>query len=297
MAIVKICASGIWRMTSSLLVKPYVATDAEGTVFHITPSGVGWQYTGFDLHRISAGQTLTRRNDGIECCAVVISGSARFKTAGAPDQSTGHRGSPFDHNVWAFYTSAGAEWRVTALESLEVAFCTAPGWTARPARMIGPSDVRREVRGDSGNLRTVADILPQDIDVADSLLVLEAWTPPSNWSSYPPHKHDEDDLPHESKLEEVYYHRINPPSGFAIQRIYTKDRSIDETLAVTDGDVVLVPRGYHPVGAPYGYDLYYLNVMAGPKRVWRTRPDPDHEWLLNRRKDVPLGTADLASEP
>ena len=93
-------------------------------------------------------------------------------------------------------------------------------------------------------------------------------------------KHARDNLPNESLLEETYYHRFSPPQGFALQRVYTDDRELDETMAVGDRDVVLVPRGYHPVGAPHGYDLYYLNVMAGPKRVWRFHNDPAHEWLM-----------------
>ena len=101
---------------------------------------------------------------------------------------------------------------------------------------------------------------------AESLLVVEVITPGGHSSSYPPHKHDRDALPRESYLEETYYHR-SPRQGFAFQRVYTDDRSLDETMAVEDGDVVLVPRRYHPVGAPHGYDLYYLNVMAGPKRT------------------------------
>ena len=81
-------------------------------------------------------------------------------------------------------------------------------------------------------------------------------------------------------LEETYYHSLSPKQGFAFQRVYTDDRSLDETMAVEDGDVVMVPRGYHPVGAPHGYDLYYLNVMAGPKRMWRFHSDPAHEWMM-----------------
>ena len=105
-------------------------------------------------------------------------------------------------------------------------------------------------------------------------------TPGGNTSSYPPHKHDTDNLPRESLLEEVYYHRLNPPQGFAFQRVYTDDRSLDETMTVEDGDVTLVPRGYHPCAALHGYDLYYLNVMAGPKRTWKFHNEPAHEWLL-----------------
>ena len=113
---------------------------------------------------------------------------------------------------------------------------------------------------------------------AESLLVTEVLTPGGNWSSYPPHKHDTDDLPRESYLEETYYHRTARREGFALQMVYTDDRSLNEALQVRDGDVVLVPRGYHPVAAGPGYDLYYLNVMAGPHRRWVVTTDPDHRW-------------------
>ena len=86
----------------------------------------------------------------------------------------------------------------------------------------------------------------------------------------------------ETALEETYYHRLNPPQGFAFQRVYTDDRSIDEAVTVEDGDVVMVPRGYHPAGAAHGYDLYYLNVMAGPKRQWIFRNDPAHDWIVRK---------------
>jgi 5-deoxy-glucuronate isomerase len=115
---------------------------------------------------------------------------------------------------------------------------------------------------------------------ADSLLVCEVHTPPGHWSSYPPHKHDTDAPPLESYLEETYYHRIDPPRGFAFQRVYTDDGTLDETMTVHDRDVVLVPKGYHPVGAAHGYQLYYLNVMAGPKRVWKFTTEPAHQWLV-----------------
>src|SRR3546814_9131368 len=107
-------------------------------------------------------------------------------------------------------------------------------------------------------------------------------TPGGHWSSYPPHKHDTATPGAETALEETYYHRLQPRQGFAIQRVYTDDRSLDETISVEDGDVVMVPRGYHPVGAPHGYDLYYLNVMAGPQRRWVFRNDPEHEWIVHQ---------------
>ena len=109
----------------------------------------------------------------------------------------------------------------------------------------------------------------------------ELYADPGCWSGYPPHKHDTDDLPNETYLEETYYHRMARQEGFAVQLVYTDDRSLDEAIQVRDGDVVLVPRGYHPVAAGPGYDLYYLNVMAGPRRRWLVTTDPDHRWQLD----------------
>ena len=106
--------------------------------------------------------------------------------------------------------------------------------------------------------------------------MVEVRTPGGHASSYPPHKHDTDDIPRESSLEETYYHRLDPPQGFAFQRVYTPDLSLDEALAPGDGDVVLVPCGFHPVSAGARHDLYYLNVMAGPVREWRSTVDPDY---------------------
>jgi 5-deoxy-glucuronate isomerase len=119
-------------------------------------------------------------------------------------------------------------------------------------------------------------------DYCDSLLVTEVFTPAGHWSSYPSHRHDEDDFPRITYLEETYYHRLNPATGFGVQRVYTDDGLLDETMAVKDHDVVLVPRGHHPCGAPYGFEMYYLNVMAGPLRKWRFIPAPEVEWITER---------------
>ena len=146
---------------------------------------------------------------------------------------------------------------------------------------IRPEDIEVEVRGAGNMEREIRPILMEDRP-AERLLVVEVLTPNGHWSSYPPHKHDTATQGEETALEETYYHRLNPPQGFAVQRVYTDDRSIDETIAVEDGDVVMVPRGYHPTGAPHGYDLYYLNVMAGPKRQWIFRNDPAHDWIVRK---------------
>jgi 5-deoxy-glucuronate isomerase len=175
----------------------------------------------------------------------------------------------------------GVRATVRACRDAEIGVASAPAKGEFPARLIEPSSMKRSTRGRSLNTRYVCDILPQT-EPAESLLVVEVRTPGGHASSYPPHKHDTDNVPHESSLEETYYHRLNPPQGFAFQRVYTDMRDIDESLAVEDHDVVMVPRGYHPVVVPYGYDSYYLNVMAGAQRVWHFRNDPAHEWIINK---------------
>ena len=187
---------------------------------------------------------------------------------------------PFTGKPWSLYVPAGASWRIAAETDLELAVCSSPGVAgSREPRVIGPDSHGIITRGKGNNVRYVTDIINEK-DPADSLLVVEVITPAGNASSYPPHKHDRDAFPAETRLEEVYYHRLNPTQGFGFQRIYTDDRSLDETMAVEDGDVTLVPRGYHPVAAIHGYDVYYLNVMAGPKRIWKFHNAPEHEWLF-----------------
>ncbi len=144
---------------------------------------------------------------------------------------------------------------------------------------LGPEGIALEDRGAGTNLRHIHNIAMEGRNVADSLLVTEVYTPGGHWSSYPPHRHDVDDFPNITYLEETYYHRLNPAQGFGIQRVFTDDLTLDETMAVADHDVVLVPRGHHPCAAPHGIEMYYLNVMAGPRRNWRFALHPDFGFL------------------
>ena len=248
-------------------------------VHHVTPKKAGWDYVGFDLHRLPPGERIKGGGDDREVCLVLLSGRARI-TADGIEHEIGERQGPFDGPGHSLYAPAGARWRVEAVTPLEIAVCTAPGrGNSHPVRVIGPGDVEMLTRGKGTNTRYPRNILPETAP-ADSLLIVEVITPGGHTSSYPPHKHDTDNLPAESYLEETYYHRFQKPQGYAFQRVYTDDRSLDETMLVEDGDVVMVPRGYHPVAAIAGYDLYYLNVMAGPKRTWKFHNEPAHEWIL-----------------
>jgi 5-deoxy-glucuronate isomerase len=262
---------------ANLLVKP---RGQDGRVLHVTPESAGWTHVGFDLVKLAPGAAHSGGEADREVCLVLVTGRARVTVDGRDFGSLGGRATPFEGLPGAVYAPAGAQWTVTAETPLELAVCTAPGTPgSRPARVIGADRLARETRGKGTNTRHVVNILPET-EPADSLLVVEVVTPAGHASSYPPHKHDRDALPEESLLEETYYHRLSKPQGFAFQRVYTDDGRLDEAMTVTDGCCVLVPRGYHPCAALHGYDLYYLNVMAGPKRTWRFHNAAEHEWML-----------------
>jgi 5-deoxy-glucuronate isomerase len=240
----------------------------------VTPESAGWSYVGFSAVRAPwEGAT-----ESAELCIVVIAGACTVRSSSG-DWAVGGRPDPWSGLPDAVYLPPGTEYAIEG--DAEVGLCTAPASRGASARVLRGDAVVPETRGLGIHERTIHPILMGD-EQADSLLVCEVLTPPGHWSSYPPHKHDRDAMPEESFLEETYYHRIDPPGGFALQRVYTADGELDETVTVRDGDVVLVPRGYHTVSAPPGYALYYLNVMAGPVRAWAVANDPDHEWTMDR---------------
>lgn len=252
----------------------------------ITPKSANWQYVGFEAHTLVKGDTFTVDTTENEICLVLLSGNANAQTKEHSWENIGDRQSIFDQKApFAVYAPPHDHITIKALTDIELAVCQAPSKGNFPARLIRPEDCQFESRGIGSNRRHVCNVLFGNIK-ADSLLVCEVITPSGNWSSYPPHKHDQDAAPAETQLEETYYHRIDPPQGFVFQRVYTDDRSLDETMAVEDGDVVMVPEGYHPVGVPHGYQSYYLNVMAGPTRNWIFHNDKDHEWIIEHDKKL-----------
>ncbi|WP_199425834.1 5-deoxy-glucuronate isomerase [Thermaerobacillus caldiproteolyticus] len=265
------------------LIVPSHQPNQEGNVLGVTPESAGWEYIGFEVYALQKGRTLRKETGNQEACLVLLSGKANVSTKREQWESIGERMNVFEKiPPYSVYVPSEDFYEVEAVTDLELAVCLAPGKGTYSARLITPHDVGVETRG-AGNIeRQVHNILPEQ-KPADSLLVVEVFTPEGNWSSYPPHKHDQHNLPYESYLEETYYYKINPSHGFAVQRVYTDDRSLDETMIVKSGDVVLVPKGYHPVSAPPGYEVYYLNVMAGPVRTWKFHNDPDHEWVMERK--------------
>ena len=265
---------------SQLLRRPF---GAHGKVHEITPASAGWRYVGFSLYRLRPGETATEATCATEVILVMVEGKAALTAAGQDWGGLGDRMDVFEKTPpHCLYVPNGADWRARAETECVIAVCAAPGKGGHAARRIGPDGITLTERGKGTNTRHINNIAMEREDFCDALLVTEVFTPAGHWSSYPSHRHDEDDYPRITYLEETYYHRLNPKDGFGVQRVFTDDGSLDETMAVSDGDVTLVPRGHHPCGAPYGFEMYYLNVMAGPLRKWRFVPAPAVEWIMKR---------------
>ena len=258
-----------------LQLKPF---GSHGKTHEITPASAGWRYVGFSLYRLRAGEKAAEPTGTNEVILVMVEGKAQITAAG---QDWGVLGDVFEKTPpHCLYVPNDSDWSLVAQTDCTVAVCAAPGKSGHGPRKIGPDGITLTQRGEGNNTRFINNIAMEAEDYCDSLLVTEVFTPAGNWSSYPSHRHDEDDYPNITYLEETYYHRINPAQGFALQRVYTEDGNLDEVMAVKDHDVVLVPRGHHPCGAPHGFELYYLNVMAGPLRKWRFQADPAVDFLM-----------------
>jgi 5-deoxy-glucuronate isomerase len=255
-----------------------------GLLVAASPADVGWSYLHVQVYRLTAGQSIADETADRETALVVLGGHGRVLAGDRRFERVGER-----ETVWtrqpphAVLLPPGEHYTVEALDTLHLAVAAAPAPPGGEARLISPRDVVAEERGSGQTYRYIHHILPPSAPAA-RLILVEVYTPGGNWSSFPPHKHDTEDPPRESYLEETYYYQVMPPTGFAVQRIYTPDRSLDVTMAPGDGDLVVVPRGYHPVGATPGHDCYYLNAMAGPSRAWNFQVDPDYQHLMNWQK-------------
>lgn len=252
--------------------------DDAGVLLDMTPRRAGWEYIRFTVRRVVPGQPWTGRTRGDECCLVLLSGECSVAWDGGAAQMLGPRRSVFDDYPHAAYLPNGHRFEVNARLATEIAECRAPSDKVLEPRIVRPWDCGFEIRGGGNATRQIVDILPPSFP-ADRLLICEVFTPSGNWSSYPPHKHDVDNPPAEVDLEETYYYRMRDPLGYGFQRLYTSDGRFDQTLKVEDGDLVLIREGYHPFVTAFGYDAYYLNVLAGTRRSMAASDDPRYAAL------------------
>ncbi len=244
----------------------------------VTRARAGWRYVHFAVRQIAPGKPWVSDTGAEECCLVLLAGLCRV-TYGHPIKgrpalrtaTLGPRRSVFADYPHAIYLPPRTSFRVEADGPTELADGRAPSRKRLEPRLIGPDACGFEIRGGGNATRQIVDIMPPGFP-ADRLLVCEVFTPAGNWSSYPPHKHDTNRPPGEVKLEEIYYYRFEHRDAYGFQRLY--DGRTDRTLTVGHGDVVLIRSGYHPFVTAYGYNAYYLNVLAGTRRSMAASDDP-----------------------
>ena len=279
--------------TRQIHFRPSSPTGSAGASLSVARDTAGFEHLSFQVRRLIPGQSFSAETAANELGIVMLGGVCSVESSAGGWPRIGGRANVFGGVAHTLYLPIQTRFNLIAESACEFALCYCTARTAYPARLITPGEVEIEIRGGGNATRQINHLLKPDFP-ADRILLVEVYTPSGNWSSYPPHKHDVHNPPAEVDLEEIYYYKIDRPEGYAIQRVYTADRRLDETLTVRDGEMVFIPEGYHPVVAAHGYNVYYLNVLAGTARSMAATDDPNYAWVRRawREKDprVPVVT-------
>jgi 5-deoxy-glucuronate isomerase len=287
---------------SSLLIAP---DFSHPEYVHVTPRSAHWDYLNFAARQMDHGKPWHFETHEHELALVVLGGTCEVTSNLGKWTDVGRRPNVFSGMPYALYLPPETRFTVDAKsEHLDIAYGWCTAREAYPARLVKPAEVEVEIRGGDNVTRQINKMIPPGFP-SSRLVVVEVYTPSGNWSSYPPHKHDEhivdkDGNLLEADLEEVYFYKIDRPEGFAYQRIYTADHKIDELILARDSHLVLSPQGYHPVVAAPGYNCYYLNMLAGSAQSLAATDDPAHAWVKETWKEkdprLPLVTMEMEKE-
>jgi len=261
---------------SDLLIRP--------ETFRNRIEGFGFRYLSFESRQLAAGQSYHGETVDRELAIVVLGGICSVSSSRGEWLGIGQRATVFDGLPYTLYLPIRTRFRVSADADCDLAFCYAKAEDEYPARLVTPARVGIEIRGGGNATRQVNSLLPPDF-LAHRLMVVETLAPAGNWFCYPPHKHDEHNPPGEVDLEEIYYYRMQRPEGFAVQKVYTADGRIDETITVRDGELVVVREGYHPAAAAHGYNVYSLSALAGSARSLACSEDSQYAWVKSQWKE------------
>ncbi len=285
---------------SSLHILPRGET---GEYIRVTPESAGWEHLGFAARLMKRGEEWEAESGEFEYGLVVLGGLCSVRSSRGDWPVVGRRADVFSGMPYGLYLPPKTRFRIKAeSDQVDLAY----GWAAAEgrysARLVTPKDVTIEIRGGGNATRQINSIFPPGF-ACERLVAVEVYTPAGNWSSYPPHKHDVHRVDAagrllEADLEEVYFYKIDPAQGYAIQRVYTSDGRLNETIVAGNNQAVLVPEGYHPVAAAPGYKTYYLNFLAGSAQSLANSDDPVHAWIKNswREKDPRVPMVSLAME-
>ncbi len=275
-----------------------------GTFARVKAERAGWDYLNMAALRLNKGETLSDATGDHEHASVILGGAAHFRFNGGEFLNVGRRPNVFAGMPYAVYLPRNTQFEIEALtDGFEVASCWVPTDRDYPAQLVTPENCPIELRGGGNASRQINGILPPGFN-CHRIVAVEVYTPGGNWSSYPPHKHDihrEDAQGSllEADLEEIYFYKFDRPGGYAYQRVYNDNRSIDAVMMTQQHDAVLVPEGYHPVVGAHGYTTYYLNFLAGSAQSLANSDDPDYAWVKDTWtfKDPRLPIVDMGMEP
>ncbi len=283
---------------------PLLAKSAPGFGVYqsILKEETGWQFLNFQARLMKEGEKWIGNTEGNEYAIILLGGNYSVKTSKGKWETVNGRKDVFHGIAHSLYLPRNTQFELTAeSKTLDIA-C---GWCEtnedHPAYFKRPEEAAIEIRGGDNATRQINSLLQPGFN-CHRLVSVEVYTPSGNWSSFPAHKHDERKLDENGKvveacLEETYFYKTDKPQGYAIQQIYNDDRSLDEIAVARNNDVVLVPKGYHPVVAGHGYNIYYLNFLTGSDQSLANTDDPDHKWIYNswKGKDprIPLVTAEM----
>jgi 5-deoxy-glucuronate isomerase len=274
----------------NLIIHPQPGPDTR-LIVEVTPETAGWETITFQVRRIASGERWSFETGECELALVVLGGVVDIASSCGEWPGVGGRSDVFAGLPHALYLPLGVSFSVTSATGAEFAIAFAPAARAYEPRLVTPANVNVEIRGGDHATRQINQIMPPGFP-CDRLVVVEVYTPGGNWSSYPPHKHDvhrvgRDGALLQADLDEIYYYKIDPPEGYALQRIYTDAESplhaagspIDAAVIARANDVVLIPEGYHPVSSPVGFTSYYLNILAGSAQSLASKDDPIYAWI------------------
>ena len=283
-------------MSDHVLRAGTTATDVYALA--VSPETAGWTHSGLRVLHLPAGGSFTLGTGDSEVVLLSLSGGAEVGVDDVRFSLEG-RHSVFDGPSDVVYAPRESTLSLSSAEGGRFALCSAVCEARLAPAYLPKAKVPVELRGAGQASRKVHNFGVPGVLEADRIIACEVLTPGGNWSSWPPHKHDEERPGAETRLEEIYYFEVaagpaGPETGpgFGVQRVYGHDHAeIDVTAEVRSGDVVLIPHGWHgPSMAAPGYDLYYLNVMAGPgpERAWLICDDPAHGWVRETWPDLPV---------
>ena len=284
---------------SPLLVNPCHDQDE---YIRVTPDLAGWEHLHFAARHIQPGITWQHATGEDEYALVVLGGTCQVTSSRGKWLNVGRRPDVFHGMPYTLYLPRQTEFTVKATSTLDLAYGWCKAYLDHPSHLVTPAEVEIELRGGGNATRQINKMIPPGFDCS-RLVVVEVYTPSGNWSSYPPHKHDEHRLDAEGNLleadlEEIYFYKIDRKEGYAYQRIYTADAKLDELMLVRDSHLVLSPEGYHPVVAAHGYNCYYLNMLAGSAQSLAATDDPAYAWIKDtwKEKDPRLPLVNMALE-